>query len=190
MKIDKSSLRAVLDSERAAAMAAATSGKLTIERTKALDYYMGDIGNDMPAPDGTSTAISSDVSDTIDSLMPELMDIFCGGDEIVRFEPTGPEDVEAAQQETDYVNHVFMHQNPGYQVIYSYIKDALLQKTGITKVSWESKEEDVEESYYDLDDDQFALLVREEGVEVIEHTEKSAPGDGPSDTPATDSAYN
>src|SRR6478609_8184009 len=125
MKMDKSSLRAVLDSERTAALAAATSGKLTIERTKSLDYYMGDIGNDMPAPDGTSTAISSDVSDTIDSLMPELMDIFCGGDEIVRFEPTGPEDVEAAQQETDYVNHVFMHQNPGYQVIYSYIKDAL-----------------------------------------------------------------
>jgi hypothetical protein len=38
--------------------------------------------------------------------MPNLMDIFAGSDEVVRFEPVGPEDEEAAQQETDYVNHV------------------------------------------------------------------------------------
>ena len=54
------------------------------------------------------------------------MDIFAGSDEVVRFEPVGPEDEAAAQQETDYVNHVFMQQNPGFMILYSFIKDALL----------------------------------------------------------------
>ena len=61
MKMDKGSLRAVLDSERTAALSAASASKLTIERTKAMDYYLGDMANDMPAPDGTSSAISTDV---------------------------------------------------------------------------------------------------------------------------------
>ena len=189
-KIDKYELRAILDSERSSALSAQRAGKLTIERKKSMDYYLGDMANDMPVPDGQSSAVSSDVADTIDSLMPDLMDILCGGDQIVRFDPNSPEDVAAAEQETDYVNHVFMNQNPGFMTMYSYVKDALMQKTGIVKISWESKEEETEESYFDLDDQQFAMLVNEEGVELLEHTEKSEPGDGPSSTPQSDSAVN
>ncbi len=70
------------------------------------------------------------------------MDIFAGSDEVVRFEPVGPEDEAAAQQETDYVNHVFMQQNPGFMILYSFIKDALLSKVGIVKVWWEEREEE------------------------------------------------
>jgi hypothetical protein len=84
------------------------------------------MAKDMPAQDGRSRAVSTDVADTIEGLMPSLMDIFAGSDEVVRFEPVGPEDEAAAQQETDYVNHVFMQQNPGFTILYSFIKDALL----------------------------------------------------------------
>jgi hypothetical protein len=64
--------------------------------------------------------------------MPSLMDIFAGSDEVVRFEPVGPEDEAAAQQETDYVNHVFMQQNPGFMILYSFIKDALLSSPALS----------------------------------------------------------
>ena len=96
------------------------------DRADAMDYYLGDMRKDMPAQDGRSRAVSTDVADTIEGMMPGLMDIFAGGDEVVRFEPVGPEDEAAAQQETDYVNHVFMQQNPGFMVLYSFVKDALL----------------------------------------------------------------
>jgi hypothetical protein len=192
-KIDKLSLRAVLDSERTAAMAAngTGSGKLTTERTKAMDYYMGEMANDMPSEDGRSSAVSTDVSDVIEGLIPDLMEIFTAGD-VVKFEPTNPADVEAAQQETDYVNHVFMQQNPGFLNLVSFFKDSLLQKTGILKVRWETSDEETETSYSDLDDIQFDLLASEEGLEVIEHTTKDGKNvaDGPSDVPPTDSAYN
>ena len=103
------------------------------------------------------------------------MDIFAGSDEVVRFEPVGPEDEAAAQQETDYVNHVFMQQNPGFMVLYSFIKDALLSKVGIVKVWWEEREEEERETYYDLTDDQFALLAQavtesDGAMKIVAHT--------------------
>jgi hypothetical protein len=83
-----------------------------------------------------------------------------------------------------------MHQNNGFLAMYSYIKDALMLKTGIFKISWESKTEITEHNYYDLDDQAFTMIMSEEGVKLLEHTEKSEPGDGPSDTPQADAAVN
>ncbi|WP_229188829.1 portal protein [Bradyrhizobium brasilense] len=125
-KMSTSELKAMLASEKADALAALSAARLAEERADAMDYYLGDMRKDMPAQDGRSRAVSTDVADTIEGLMPSLMDIFAGSDEVVRFEPVGPEDEAAAQQETDYVNHVFMQQNPGFMTLYSFIKDALL----------------------------------------------------------------
>ena len=153
-------LKSMLASEKADALAAVSAARLAEERADAMDYYLGDMSRDMPPQDGRSRAVSTDVSDTIEGLMPHLMDIFAGSDEVVRFEPVGPEDERAAAQETDYVNHVFMQQNPGFMILYSFIKDALLSKTGIVKVWWEEREEESRETYYDLTDDQFTLLAQ------------------------------
>jgi hypothetical protein len=98
-KISLGDLRALLAAEKADALSAMSASKLSEERSRALDYYLGDMSRDMPAPEGRSKAVSSDVADTIEGLMPTLMEIFCGGDEVVRFEPVGPEDVAAAEQE-------------------------------------------------------------------------------------------
>jgi hypothetical protein len=147
----------------------------------------------MPAQEGRSRAVSTDVADTIEGLMPNLMDIFAGSDEVVRFEPVGPEDEAAAAQETDYVNHVFMQQNPGFMVLYSSIKDALLSKVGIVKVWWEEREEESCETYYDLTEDQFALLVQavsesSGAMKIVAHTAHNAldePKFGPAKSEAT-----
>jgi hypothetical protein len=171
-------LKPMLAAQKADALAAMSSAQLAQERADAMDYYLGDMSKDMPAQDGRSKAVSTDVADTIEGLMPSLMDIFAGSDEVVRFEPVGPEDEEAAQQETDYVNHVFMQNNPGFMVLYSFIKDACLSKVGIVKVWWEEREEEERESYYDLDENQFALLAQavaasDGGMTIAEHTVKN-----------------
>src|SRR5262245_12753059 len=174
-KMSAGDLKALLSAERYDALSAMAASKLSDERASALNYYMGNMSKDMPAPDGRSKAVSSDVADTIEGLMPPLMDIFASGDEVVQFAPVGPEDVAAAAQETDYVNHVFMQQNPGFLVLYSFIKDALLSKVGVVKVWWECREEVERETYLDQPDDAFALIVSQPGVEVVEHTERDAP---------------
>src|SRR6266498_5376232 len=174
-KMSAIDLKALLSAERYDALSAMAASKLSDERASALNYYMGDMSKDMPAPDGRSKAVSSDVADTIEGLMPPLMEIFASGDEVVRFAPAEPEDVAAAEQETDYVNHVFMQQNNGFLVLYSFIKDALLSKVGVVKVWWECRTEVERETYLDQPDDAFALIVAQPGVEIVEHTERDAP---------------
>src|SRR5262249_23939290 len=165
-------LKALLSAERYDALSAMAASKLSDERASALNYYMGNMAKDMPAPDGRSKAVSSDVADTIEGLMPPLMEIFAAGEEVVQFAPVGPEDVAAAEQETDYVNHVFMQQNNGFLVLYSFIKDALLSKVGVVKVWWECRVEVERETYLDQPDDAFALIVSAPNVEIIEHSER------------------
>ena len=169
--LSRGDLKALLAAAKADALAATSASKLSDERAKALDYYLGEMSADMPTPEGRSRAVSTDVADTIEGLMPTLMDIFCGGDDVARFDPVGPEDEAAAEQETDYVNHVFMEQNPGFLVLYSFIKDALLSKVGIVKVYWEIKEERERKTYLDQPADTFAMIVADPSVDVIAHTQ-------------------
>lgn len=195
-RMDVSQLKVLLSAEKISALAAISEAKLSEERARAMDYYLGDMTQDMPVPEGRSRAVSNDVSDTVEGLMPGLMDIFVGSDEVVHFDPVGPEDEEAAQQETDYVNHVFMQQNPGFMVLYSFIKDSLLSKVGIVKVWWEEREEESRETYYDITDDQFMMLVQEiqasdGALRIVEHTvhdgsEQAEPEPEPAATPDAD----
>lgn len=194
-KITPDTLKGILVSERSDAMAAIEAARLSSERSDAMDYYLGDMSKDMPAAEGRSSAVSTDVADTIEGLMPQLMDIFAGSDEVVRFEPVGPEDEEAAQQETDYVNHVFMQNNAGFMTLYSFIKDACLSKVGIVKVWWEEREEEERETYYDLSEDQFAMVAQavaesDGAMKIVEHTAKT--GDQPQEAanePVQEAAY-
>ena len=73
-KMSPSELRALINAQKYDALAATQSAKLTLEREKAERYYFGDMENDMPVEDGRSSAYSSDVADTIEGLMPHLMD--------------------------------------------------------------------------------------------------------------------
>jgi hypothetical protein len=176
--MDLTELKAMLAAEKTDAMAAMVAAQLSEDRARAMEYYLGDMSADMPTVDGRSSAVSTDVADVIEGLMPALMDIFAGSEEVVRFEPIGPEDEEAAQQETDYVNHVFMQQNPGFMTLYNFIKDALLSKVGIVKVWWEEREEEQVETYYGLTDVQWMLLAQSVAqsdgmLEIVAHTERS-----------------
>lgn len=176
-KLTVDAVTAMVNAQKTDAMAAQAAAQLAFDRAKAMDYYMGRMSNDMPTEDGRSQAVSTDVADTIEGMLPHLMDIFAGSDEVVRFEPVGPEDEEGAQQETDYVNHVFMQQNPGFMTLYHFFKDALLSKTGLVKVWWDEEEQEERETYQGLSDDQFAMLSfavqQSDGkLEIVEHTER------------------
>ncbi len=166
-----SELKSMLDAQKMSASASVWSSKLSSERDDALMYYMNDMSKDMPSMDGRSNAVSSDVADTVEGLMPGMMEIFAGSEEVVRFNPVGPEDVDAAEQETDYINHVFMNENPGFVVLYSFIKDALLSKVGVVKVWWEEREEIEEETYKELTDDELDIILGDKSIEVVDHSE-------------------
>lgn len=174
-KMSEQELSAILEAEKADALAAFSASKLTAERTDAMDYYNGKMDRDMPPQEGRSQAVSNDVSDTVEGLMPSLMEIFAGSDHVVEFLPVNEQDEPAAEQETDYVNHVFMQNNQGFTALYSFIKDALISKVGFVKVWWEKEEREQRETFLDQTDDVFALLAVDKEIEIVEHTAKPDP---------------
>ena len=138
------------------------------QRETAMEYYYGlPFGNEV---EGRSQYVDTTVADTIEWIKPSLMRIFASGDEMVVFEPNGPEDIQSAQQATDYVNFVFMRDNPGWEILYSWFTDALLQKNGIVKVWWDESDEWNREEYRNLTEDELAILINNPAVEVVEHT--------------------
>jgi hypothetical protein len=165
---DKNLLIAAIEQHEAQAE---TLGGLQEDRSEALDYYLGKpLGNEV---EGRSQVINRTVWDTVEWLKPQLADVFCSGEELVSFTPRGPEDVQAAEQETDYVNYVITQRNPWFEVFYGWSHDALIQKNGYVKVYWDDSEDIVTEKYQGLTNDEFALLMQDKDIEVVEHAEEA-----------------
>ena len=72
--------------------------QLSQDRMDAMKYYRGEkFGNER---DGRSQVVSRDVAEAVDGILPGLIKIFMSGDEIVRYEPRGPEDEANCKQAT------------------------------------------------------------------------------------------
>ena len=140
-------------------------GEISDQREKAQEYYYAEpFGNEV---EGRSQFVDSTVQDTIEWIKPSLMRIFASGDEMVTFTPHGPEDVQAADQATDYVNYVFTKDNPGWEILYSWFHDALLLKNGIVKVWWDEYPEVQREEYHRLTEIELSVLQGDDDVEII-----------------------
>ena len=139
------------------------------ERIRAMDFYLGEpFGNEV---EGRSSVIATEVADTVETIMPNLMRVFTANDKYVRFNARTAEDVDKAEQISDYVNYVINHDNEGYKILYNWFKDALLFRLGVVKYFWEEEEKVTQEEYRDLSEDELALLLSNPDIEVVEQTE-------------------
>ncbi|HKT89200.1 MAG TPA: hypothetical protein VJQ59_12225, partial [Candidatus Sulfotelmatobacter sp.] len=82
---------------------------LEVDRYNALNaYYARPLGNEV---DDRSQIVMPELRDTVEWIMPTLMEIFVGSGKPVQFDPQAPDDEDQAEIETEVVNHVFMRQN-------------------------------------------------------------------------------
>jgi len=136
--------------------------ELSPVRARAIEYYRGEpFGNE---EEGRSQVVSTDVRDTIAGIMPSLMRVFFGSKKVVQFVPRNVEDVQVADQATDYVNYIFNSDNNGFLICHSIFKDALRGALGIAKYFWEEKAEVKTEYYTGLDEASLTLLLDEKDV--------------------------
>jgi len=142
-------------------------GQLSDSRTKSLEYYLGDkLGTEI---DGRSQVVSTDVADTIESLLPNLLRVFTASDKVVHCEPMTAEDVPMAAQATAYLNHVFYKENDGFQLLYNFFKDALIEKNGFLKIYWDDSEKVDYETYENLSIvEKEALQDTKDEIEIVE----------------------
>ena len=143
--------------------------ELSNQREDAMKYYLGEpFGNEI---DGRSEIVTTDVRDTVEYIMPSLMRIFTTHNNVAEFEPQGPEDVEMAEQATNYCNYVFNRQNNGFKVLYDAFKDALISKTGVIKHYWEESTEVTTETYTNLTEIEYQSILASDDMDILEHTE-------------------
>ena len=167
-KVKEIELRSIINREINNAIGYMGSN-LTSQRKKSLEYYMGDkLGTEI---DGRSQVVSTDVSDTIETILPNLLRIFTASDQVCKCEPMKAEDVPLAEQATNYINYIFNKDNPGFTILYTWFKDALLEKNGIVKVYWDDSERQHQETYENLNDQEYQVLVNDDNVEIVSHEE-------------------
>lgn len=167
--LSQDELKALVQSEMRTSLGY-NSSKLSNARYKSMYYYLGEKIGDLAPPevDGRSSVISTDVRDTIEAMMPQLVVTFCGGDTIADFEATTPDDEQKANVVTEYINYLFFKKNNGHKVATTWMKDALLQKNGIVKVWWDTRNEELREEYKGLSDVELAQILDDEEVKVTE----------------------
>ena len=106
----------------------------TVRDRNVKDYFRRPYGNEEP---GWSGYVASDTMDTIEWMLPDLLDQFISNPKAVEFEPTREAEVQGAKQATQAANHVFYQQNPGFWVLMTAFKDALIEKT--CAVTWRAE---------------------------------------------------
>lgn len=147
---------------------------LAPDRRRTQSYFEGEetLDGDLVPRKGRSKYVSRDVSETINQIMPDLVDIFLGDDEaVVEFVPHGPEDAMQARAATLYVNYL-VRKHGGLQLFWPVFMDALKNKVGIVRYWWDESKCITEKEYEGLTPEQFAALTVPEDddteIEVVE----------------------
>ncbi len=149
--------------------------ELSAKRSRALEYYRGEM-NDTPSRPNGSSATSRDLADTMAWMLPGIMKVFMASDRMADYDPVAPdvEDPNAlkqaeeqAEQASDFASYVFMKDNQGYRIVYNATFDSLLTGNGIVK-HWADKTPKRETSFhsYLTVEDIAALMDRYDGDDV------------------------
>lgn len=142
------------------------SSELSKQRSESLKYYFGEpFGNER---EGKSQVVTRDVQETIDWIMPSLMKVFTNGGQVVKYEPQTADDVEQAEQETEYVNYLFNRKNDGFKIMFDWFQDALMMKTGVTKVYVEEVDEPKFDRFSGLSGEEVQEILSDPAVELLD----------------------
>lgn len=144
------------------------SSSLARERQKATyEYAMQPWGH--LEPNGVSKIVSSDTVEAVEGYSAVLSELMFNNNKIARFIPygTSPKAYSDARKASDLVNYCIFKQNPGWQVLNTWVKSSLLWKNSI--IEWEYIEDfdyDFEE-YDEISQANLDILLADPDVEIV-----------------------
>lgn len=163
--------------DRECADAVGLTDELSAEAAENMQYYLGEkVGNLAPPEvEGRSKVVSRDVLDTVEWIMPTLMRMFAGSEDVIRFEPDSPEEEGAAEDATRYVNYLIYRRNKGFLLLHDAIKSALISRRGVIKCYPDFRWDVREESYNGLSDIEREQLLADPELELLSETSTQGP---------------
>lgn len=168
MALDDRQILSIIAEELAQSAGGNENDFIDANRQQSLAYYLGQMTG--AEEEGRSSIVSTDVADAIEWIMPEIMKAFTQNNEIVQFDPTSAQDEIQAELESQFVYDVLMKDNNGFLVIHQFVKDALMQKNGFIKCFFCDEPEIITEVYTGLLEDQVAMVLAQDGVEMVQAT--------------------
>ncbi len=141
---------------------------LAEDRRRALDSYFGlPFGNEQP---GRSRVVLTEVADTIEWIMPSLMQMFVGGPITATYVPNTANDVEACKEATTFINQKFRDTMDGDLFLYDFFKTGLLEKRGFGTAYSEEFAEPKIQTYKHQTQLEVELILSNDklGLEVID----------------------
>ena len=143
-------------------------------RLRNLQYFKATAEGELAAPEITdrSSLVATDVADTVEWMLPSLLRVFATSQDAMNCTAKKPQYADGAKMASEYLRWLFWKKNRGFHTLYQWFKDALIQKVGFLKVSWEEIEEDAEESYHGLTAEQANDLLEDDGVKAISQAER------------------
>jgi len=123
---------------------------------------------------GKSGFVSSDVSDVVDSIHVDIMDVFTSSDKVLEFVPASADDEEQAKQETDAIQHIFWQKCDGFKILHDWTLEALIQQNSYVKFGWVEKNRVTIEEYEDLTRDELMQVLDqlEDNYEILESSQE------------------
>ena len=138
-----------------------------------LERYLGMPYGD--EEDGRSQAISMDVAEVVDWAIPDLLEPFISGDQVVEFVPSNRAEEEYCKRATELVTHDFFNENQGVLFLHDIVKTGAIQKIGFSKTVWQEFDEQTRETMTGISAAHLAELKADESLEV--ESIESAPMD-------------
>lgn len=191
MQMRDEDLCALIDRE--AQNAIGSDDYTSFQRARAMSYYMGEAEGELAPPEvqGRSKVVSKDLMDTVEWAMPALMRMFTATDDIVRFEPEGPEDEQACDDATNYCGYLLFRKNEGFTVLHDSIKSCLITRMGVVKVYCDKRWEEKTERYEGISAFEVEALSVDPEIEISqviamgEVPQEALPPDAPLDVSQT-----
>lgn len=120
------------------------SDEVSNEQDSNLERYLGMPYGD--EEDGRSKAISMDVAEVVDWAIPDILEPFISGDQVVEFTPNSRKEEEYCKRATELVNHEFYNENDGVTFLHDIVKTAAIQKIAYSKTVWSVTTEESRET--------------------------------------------
>lgn len=136
--------------------------QVSSERSRVQKYYDGSLPERQSK--GNSSYVSSDVYDSVESMKAQLLEVFAGGHNIIRFKGFDDNDVLQSRIETAYVDHVVFDKNEGFERFSDVIDDGLKGRNGVIQVYWENKEQRDEHTFESMSLEDVQALAAQEDV--------------------------
>ena len=144
------------------------SSDLARERQKATyEYGMMPIAH--LAPQGVSQIVSSDTVEAIEGYSAILAELMFNNNKLARFIPSGtkPTDYSNAKMASELVNYTIFKQNPGWEILNTWVKSSLLWKNSIVRWDFIEDYEYTFEEYDSISQENLDILLSDADTEII-----------------------